>query len=312
MGKRTPQRSAAQEASRTAIPAASAEAQAGAQGVALDPPAYGIALPDGLKAGVEALSGIALDDVRVHFNSSRPAQLQALAYTQGNAIHIAPGQERHLPHEAWHVVQQRQGRVRATTQLDGTAINDDAALEREADVMGGRALQLNASLHASSPTPFAAAQGHGPAAVQRSATARVSAPIPAGGSSYRLIAGEGGQQVGSVMVHAGDSAAIEVTDLGVDQAHREQGIGTQLLASAARTGLQLGKAKVALAAQDTGSGRLIQWYKRMGFAQVGVHPSGHPRLEAPIGRVAGGVVQRMMQQDPDPYMRELRAIIELR
>lgn len=97
-------------------------------------------LPANLKSGIEGLSGIAMDDVRVHYNSSKPAQLQAHAYAQGTDIHIAPGQERHLPHEAWHVVQQKQGRVKPTLQLKGVAINDDSALEREADVMGGRAV----------------------------------------------------------------------------------------------------------------------------------------------------------------------------
>jgi hypothetical protein len=98
-------------------------------------------LPDQLKQGVEALSGMAMDDVRVHRNSARPAQLQAHAFAQGSDIHLAPGQEQHLPHEAWHVVQQKQGRVRATAQLKaGVALNDDRGLEREADVMGARAL----------------------------------------------------------------------------------------------------------------------------------------------------------------------------
>jgi len=98
-------------------------------------------LPDGLKAGVESLSGYSLDDVRVHYNSAQPAQLQAHAYAQGTDIHVAPGQEQHLPHEAWHVVQQKQGRVKPTMQLKGTvAVNDDAGLEKEADVMGTKAL----------------------------------------------------------------------------------------------------------------------------------------------------------------------------
>jgi len=74
-------------------------------------------LPDQLKAGVEHLSGISLDNVRVHTNSSQPAQLNALAYTQGTDIHVAPGQEQHLPHEAWHVAQQAQGRVQPTRQM---------------------------------------------------------------------------------------------------------------------------------------------------------------------------------------------------
>ena len=68
-------------------------------------------LPDRLKAGVESLSGLAMDDVRVHYNSAKPAEVQALAYTQGTDIHVGPGQEQHLPHEAWHVAQQKQGRV---------------------------------------------------------------------------------------------------------------------------------------------------------------------------------------------------------
>jgi len=100
-------------------------------------------LPDNLKSGVEQLSGISMDDVKVHYNSDKPSQLQAHAYAQGTNIHLAPGQERHLPHEAWHVVQQKQGRVQPTKQLKSkTLFNDDEGLEKEADVMGTKALQL--------------------------------------------------------------------------------------------------------------------------------------------------------------------------
>lgn len=98
-------------------------------------------LPDNLKSGIEQLSGHSMDDVKVHFNSSKPTQVQAHAYTQGTDIHVAPGQEKHLPHEAWHVVQQKQGRVRPTLQMKGKVnVNDDVGLEREADVMGVRAM----------------------------------------------------------------------------------------------------------------------------------------------------------------------------
>lgn len=100
-------------------------------------------LPDQLKSGVENLSGHSLDDVKVHYNSPQPAALQAHAYAQGTDIHVAPGQEKHLPHEAWHVVQQKQGRVQPTRQLkENTNINDDVSLENEADVMGAKAAQL--------------------------------------------------------------------------------------------------------------------------------------------------------------------------
>jgi Domain of unknown function (DUF4157) len=98
-------------------------------------------LPDNLKAGVESLSSMSLDEVRVHYNSSKPAALQALAYTQGTDIYVGPGQESHLPHEAWHVVQQKQGRVQPTIQAKEVSINDDGRLEHEADLMGAKALQ---------------------------------------------------------------------------------------------------------------------------------------------------------------------------
>jgi hypothetical protein len=103
-------------------------------------------LPAQLKAGVENLSGIAMEDVRVHRDSPEPAKLGALAYTQGSEIHLGPGQEQHLPHEAWHVVQQKQGRVQATTQMKGAALNEDGGLEREADAMGARAMAAGAQL----------------------------------------------------------------------------------------------------------------------------------------------------------------------
>ncbi|WP_375448795.1 DUF4157 domain-containing protein [uncultured Nostoc sp.] len=99
-------------------------------------------LPHDLKLGIENLSGLAMDDVRVHYNSPKPAQLQALAYTQGTNIHLGTGQEQHLAHEAWHVVQQKQGRVQPTLQAQGMPINDDRALEKEADVMGTKVSQL--------------------------------------------------------------------------------------------------------------------------------------------------------------------------
>lgn len=103
-------------------------------------------LPDSLKSGVESLSGISLNDVKVHRNSDKPAQLQAHAYAQGTDIHLGPGQEKHLPHEAWHVVQQKQGRVAPTVQMKGqVAINDSAVLEREADVMGAKAQRVGMS-----------------------------------------------------------------------------------------------------------------------------------------------------------------------
>ena len=60
---------------------------------------------------LERLFGDDFSDVKVHYNSHKPAQLNALAFAQGRDIHVGPGHEVHLPHEAWHVIQQKQGKI---------------------------------------------------------------------------------------------------------------------------------------------------------------------------------------------------------
>lgn len=137
-------------------PRSTAQLQASANyGKAVQPPSKTenkTGLPDDLKSGVEELSGHSMDDVKVHYNSSKPAQMKAQAYAQGTDIHVGPGQEQHLPHEAWHIVQQKQGRVMPTMQMKGgLKINDDKGLEEEADKMGNRSLQLK-SANASPPS----------------------------------------------------------------------------------------------------------------------------------------------------------------
>ena len=121
-------------------------ANGAAQCASLPPRPNNTGMPDDLKSGIESLSGFSMDDVRVHYNSSKPATVQALAYTQGTDIHVAPGQEKCLPHEAWHVAQQMAGRVSPTTNVNGMPVNDNAALEHEADVMGEKAVQCKNDL----------------------------------------------------------------------------------------------------------------------------------------------------------------------
>lgn len=94
-------------------------------------------IPTRLKERMEQSTGLSFDDVRVNYNSSLPARLDALGYTKGNRVEIAPGQERQLPHELGHVVQQKLGIVRANARHStGEAMNTDAALERQADEIG--------------------------------------------------------------------------------------------------------------------------------------------------------------------------------
>ncbi len=78
---------------------------------------------------------VSMDDVNIHFNSSKPPEYGALAYTQGNEVHIGPGQEKHLKHELGHVVQQKLGKVTPTSMVAGQPLNDSPELEREADVL---------------------------------------------------------------------------------------------------------------------------------------------------------------------------------
>ncbi|MTI86892.1 MAG: DUF4157 domain-containing protein [Balneolaceae bacterium] len=126
-------------------------------------------LPGQLKSGIENLSGYAMDDVKVHYHSSKPAQMQAHAFARGTDIHIASGQEKHLPHEAWHVVQQKQGRVKPTFQMkNGARVNDNKSLEDEADNMGSKALRYSAKY----PDRFTSRQNRSSQQVQRAVIQR--------------------------------------------------------------------------------------------------------------------------------------------
>lgn len=153
------------------------------------PAANRTGLPDRLKSGVEALSGINLDPVRVHYNSPQPARLQAHAYTQGSNIYLAPGQEKHLPHEAWHVVQQSQERITPTLQLKGARINDNASLEKEADVMGTRALHTPANQGTGTAMATAATTG----CIQRQAILPEDLTLQAIIRFLELVIVEGGE-----------------------------------------------------------------------------------------------------------------------
>ncbi len=90
-------------------------------------------IPAQMKKKFERSSGFSFDDVRVHYNSEKPAQLHAHAYTQGNEVYVAPGQEKHLPHELGHVVQQKSNAVTPTGEISGMPLNDDEAMESGAD-----------------------------------------------------------------------------------------------------------------------------------------------------------------------------------
>lgn len=110
------------------------------------------ALPDPVRTDMEQAFNTDFSDVNIETNSKKADDLGALAYTQGNTITFGPNQynpttqqgRELLGHELTHVVQQREGKVVPTIQQKGAYINDDSALEREADEKGKRAAQTKA------------------------------------------------------------------------------------------------------------------------------------------------------------------------
>jgi hypothetical protein len=105
----------------------------------------GLPLPDAVRTKMEAAFSADFSDVRVHIGREA-SSLGAIAYTWGTNIHFAPGQyspntlqgQKLLGHELWHVVQQKNGRVKNPFG-GGVAVVQDHALEAEADRMGIKA-----------------------------------------------------------------------------------------------------------------------------------------------------------------------------
>lgn len=100
-----------------------------------------------LQAKMQNSFSTSFQDVDIHQNDASATRMGALAYTQGNNVHFAPGQfnpntqggQELLGHELTHVVQQREGRVQPTKQGKGKAVNDSPTLENEADNIGNKA-----------------------------------------------------------------------------------------------------------------------------------------------------------------------------
>lgn len=108
----------------------------------------GKSIPTPVRTKMEKAFNTSFADVNIHEGAQAQA-VNAIAYTQGNHIHFAPGQfnpdtisgQTLLGHELAHVVQQRQGRVKPTGAVKGLPLNDNLALEREADELGRKAAQ---------------------------------------------------------------------------------------------------------------------------------------------------------------------------
>lgn len=131
-------------------------------------------LPDAVRGKMEAALGADFSAVRVHVGPQAD-RIGAVAFTLGTDIYFAPGRyqpdtpqgQQLLGHELAHVVQQRQGRVRAPT-AGGIAVVQDRALEAEADRLGQRAAML----------PVQAKPARGRAVQLKSACAGVIQRVP--------------------------------------------------------------------------------------------------------------------------------------
>jgi len=114
----------------------------------VSPPSIGSGIPDSMQTKMEGALNTSLSGVTVHPNSSKAAKVGALAYTQGTDIHVAPGHyspntskgKQLLGHELTHVAQQMEGRVQPTGSVAGLPLNDNPALEKEADSLGSKAV----------------------------------------------------------------------------------------------------------------------------------------------------------------------------
>ncbi len=104
-------------------------------------------IPEEVQSKMENVFQADFSEVNIQQNSEEAKNMGAYAFTKGNEIHFAAGQynpeseegQELLGHELSHVVQQRDGDVKPTTQEEGMPVNEDATLEKEADDMGKKA-----------------------------------------------------------------------------------------------------------------------------------------------------------------------------
>lgn len=245
----------------------------------------GRAIPAPLRTQMERAFNANFANVKLH-EGNHVGSVGAIAYTQGNHIHFAPGQfnpdtrsgQALLGHELAHVMQQRQGRVKPTTQVNGLPVNDQTALEQEADTLGQKAAQMKT-----------------PATLQREETPnqptnyQITAPraSDAGYQEITAVNQETHQAVGTVKIKgSSDRSRMQIADLWVDPAHRQRGISKSLIAAANREGKKGGYKKARLGVDPEAPGMststLQGIYARQGFKRSGTVSSGQPLMESDL------------------------------
>lgn len=247
-------------------------------------PSGGRTIPQPLRTQMESAFNANFANVKI-LEGNHVGAVGAIAYTQGDQVHFAPGQfnpDTHagkalLGHELGHVVQQRQGRVKPTTKVNGLPVNDESSLEQEADSMGQRAAQMKTA-----------------ATLQRqesdqSANVQITSP-QASADGYREITAVNQtthQQVGTVKIKGSpDRSQMQIADLWVDPAHRQQGISKSLIAAANQEGKKSGHKKARLGVDPEAPGMSMSTlqgiYGRQGFKRSGHVESGQPLMETDL------------------------------
>ncbi|MCL6435939.1 MAG: DUF4157 domain-containing protein [Leptolyngbyaceae cyanobacterium HOT.MB2.61] len=120
-------------------------------------------IADGIRQSMEQRLDTDLSDVNVHTDAKADwlnRSLNSLAFTSQRDIFFRqnaynpghPTGQKLLAHELAHVVQQTQGQVQPTQQINGVAVNDNSELEPEADAIANQIAQTR--------QPSAADQNH--------------------------------------------------------------------------------------------------------------------------------------------------------
>lgn len=106
-------------------------------------------LPEAAKSGIELLSGISMDDVRVHYNSERAADLASRPRAEcRHPCRTRPGAAR-LPRSLARCSAGSGAYHAHEADKRGAPVNEDESLEHDADVMGARAIGSGA--HSAAP-----------------------------------------------------------------------------------------------------------------------------------------------------------------
>jgi hypothetical protein len=108
-------------------------------------------LPKELRLQMEDSLGHDFSTVQIVRDSQEALASGAEAFAAGDTLHFAPGfynpasaEGRALiGHELAHIVQQREGRVQASSEVNGMPLNDDHGLESEAASLGAKAAENN-------------------------------------------------------------------------------------------------------------------------------------------------------------------------